>query len=131
MCEAMFAFCGLLWVFLHGGVFLWFLDSLFHGCYRKKTSSQFTFSGSFVLLGFRGVCDWFCFICFGSLLKFLLHGENLFQMLSSWFLDRVCLVDITFLENLVPVHILGHVYLSKVLSLLSVGDGKKVVLSTA
>ena len=71
------------------------------------------------------------YLSFGSLLKFLLHGENLFQMLSSWFLDRVCLVDVTFLENLVPVHILGHVYLSKVLSLLSVGDGKKVVLSTA
>ena len=55
-----------------------------------------------------------CFRCY-------LHG----------FLDRVCLVGVTFFGNLVPVHILGHLYLGKVLSLLSVGEGKKCVLSTA
>ena len=55
MCEAMFAFCGLLWVFLHGGIFSWFLDSLFHGCYRENLGPVHIF---------WVVCIWARFYCF-------------------------------------------------------------------
>ena len=47
MCEAMFAFCGLLWVFLHGGIFCGFWIVCFMDVI-EKTSAQFTFFGSFV-----------------------------------------------------------------------------------